>query len=168
MAAPKQSGRVSSISLTVKSSLMAELSAIEGPFSELEDLILLSRDSLRLTLPSTFRWGPRLRRLYSTRITFPSLLQLLLSDLVDLQLHELLSPWHFHQKPSRMPCPGRPSFDHFRSISFLPKATLAYPYYPANTLFSLLSPALISEVSPRPCGQNRCFSSRGYRNHILQ
>jgi len=72
MAALKQSGRVSSISLTVTSSLLEKLSAIERPFSELEDLVLLSRDSVQLTLPSTFRWGPRLRSLYLTRITFPT------------------------------------------------------------------------------------------------
>jgi hypothetical protein len=97
MAALKQSDRVSSISLTVTSSLLEKLSAIERPFSELEDLVLLSRDSVRLTLPSAFRWGPRLRRLHLTRIAFPALLQLLYSsrNLVDLQLHEVLDPWHF-------------------------------------------------------------------------
>jgi hypothetical protein len=57
MAALKHSDRVSSISLTVTSSLLEKLSAIERPFSELEDLVLLSRDSVRLTLPNAFRWG---------------------------------------------------------------------------------------------------------------
>ena len=38
----KQSDRVISISLTVTSSLMEKLSAIEKPFSELQDLVLLS------------------------------------------------------------------------------------------------------------------------------
>ena len=46
-----------------------------------------------LTLPSTFRWGPRLRTLHLTRIAIPALLQLLSSsrNLVDLQLHEVLN-----------------------------------------------------------------------------
>jgi hypothetical protein len=90
----KQSDRVSSISLTVASSLLEKLYLIEWPFSELEDLIILSRDSVPSILPSAFRWGPRLRRLHSTGIAFPGLLQLLYSsrNLVDLQLHEDLNP----------------------------------------------------------------------------
>ena len=95
-AALKQSGRVSSISLTVTSTLLEKLSAIEGPFSKLEDFVLLSRDSVQLTLPNTFRWGPRLRSLHLTRIAFPVLPLLLYSsrNLVDLQLHEVLNIWH--------------------------------------------------------------------------
>jgi hypothetical protein len=97
MAALMQSDRVSSINLTITSSLLEKLSAIEKPFSELEDLVLLSRDSLQLTLPSTFRWGPRLRRLHLTSIACSTLPHLLHSSgsLVDLQLHEGLYPWHF-------------------------------------------------------------------------
>ncbi len=99
MAALGQSDRVCSISLTVTSSLLEKLSAIERPFSELEDLVLLSRDGVQLTLPSAFRWGPRLRCLRSTRIAFPALalLQLLFSswNLVDLQLHEVLNSRYF-------------------------------------------------------------------------
>jgi hypothetical protein len=93
-AALKRSDRVSSISLTVTSSLLEKISEIEGPFSELEDLVLLSRNGAQLTLPSTFQWGPRLCRLNLTGITFPSLLQLLCSskNLVDLHLHEVLDP----------------------------------------------------------------------------
>ena len=99
IAALKQSDRVSSISLTVTTSLLDKLYAIERPFLELEDLILLSRDLARdstmpLTLPSTFLWGPRLRRLHLTRIGIPRLLHLLYSSkgLEDLQLHEALDP----------------------------------------------------------------------------
>ncbi|KAH9066115.1 hypothetical protein EDB83DRAFT_737477 [Lactarius deliciosus] len=94
MAALKQSDRVISISLTVTKSLLEKLSAIERPFMDLEDLVLLSQDCVRLTLPSTFRWGPRLRCLNSTSIAFPALLRLLYSstNLVDLQLHEVLYP----------------------------------------------------------------------------
>jgi hypothetical protein len=91
----KQSHRVRSISLTVTTSLLDKLYAIKSPLLELEDLILLSRDRMMLTLPSTFLWGPRLRRLHLTRIASPALLQLLHSsrNLVDLQLHEALN--HF-------------------------------------------------------------------------
>jgi len=97
MAALKQFDRVSSISLTITSSLLEQLSTIPGPFSELEKLMLLSRDSLQLTLPSAFRWGPRLRSLHSTRIAFPSFSQLLSlsQDIVDLQLHEIPSVGYF-------------------------------------------------------------------------
>jgi len=97
MAALKQSDRVSSISLTVTNSLLEKLSAIERPIPELEDLVLLSRDSVRLTLPSAFGWGTRLRCLHLTRIVFFALPQLLYSsrNLVDLQLREVLNPWLF-------------------------------------------------------------------------
>jgi hypothetical protein len=99
IAALKQSARVRSISLTVTTSLLVKLKlyAIESPFLELDDLILLSRNSVPLTLPSTFLWGSRLRRLHLTRIDIPGLLQLLHSsrNLEDLQLHEALNPWYF-------------------------------------------------------------------------
>ena len=97
IAALKQSDRVISISLTATSSLMEMLSAVKKPFSELEDLVILSRDGESLTLPRTFRCGQRLRRLHLTGIEFPALLQLLYSstNLIDLQLHEVLLPWYF-------------------------------------------------------------------------
>jgi hypothetical protein len=97
IAALKRSDRVSSISLTVTTSLLVKLYAIERSFLALDDLILLSLDSVPLTLPSTFLWGRRLRRLHLTRIGIPGLLQLLRSSskLVDLQLHEALNPWYF-------------------------------------------------------------------------
>jgi hypothetical protein len=96
IAALKQSHRVHSISLTVTSSLRERLFAISGSFSELEDLVLLSQESERLALPYSFQWGPRLRRLHSTRVTILPLLRSLhfSNDLVDLQLHEVLDPWH--------------------------------------------------------------------------
>ena len=89
IAALKQSGRVSSISLTVTSSLLEKLSTISEPLSELEELVLLSQDNVQRTFPSAFLWGPRLRTFHSTGIAFPSLPLLLLpcQDLVDLQLH---------------------------------------------------------------------------------
>jgi hypothetical protein len=97
IAALKQSGHVSSIGLTVTSSLLEKLTAISEPFSELEELTLLSQDNMQLTLPTTFRWGPRLRTLHSTRIAFPSFPQLLLPSqaLVDIQLHEIPSAGYF-------------------------------------------------------------------------
>ena len=95
MAALKSSDRVHSISLTVTSSLLENLSVIKMPFSELEDLVLLSRDSPQLTLPSAFGWGTQLRRLHLTRIAFSALPLLLYSSrsLLDLQLHEVPNPW---------------------------------------------------------------------------
>ena len=97
MAALKQSDRVISISLTVSISLLKKLSTIEGAFSELQDLVLLSRDGQPLIMPSAFRWGQRLRRLHSTGIAIPALRQPLYSssstNLVDLQLHDTFPPW---------------------------------------------------------------------------
>jgi hypothetical protein len=97
MAALNQSDRVHSISLTVTSSLLENLNAIKRPFSELQDFVLLSRDSPQVTLPSAFGWGTRLRRLHLTRIVFSALPLLLYSsrNLVDLKLHEVPNPWLF-------------------------------------------------------------------------
>jgi hypothetical protein len=93
VAALKQSDRVISISLTVTNHLLEKLSAIDWPFLELEDLVLFSRDRL-LTLPRAFGWGHRLRSLYLTGVAFFALPQLLhsSSNLVDIQLHEVLHP----------------------------------------------------------------------------
>ena len=109
IAALRQSGRVSSISLTVTGSLLEKLSTISEPLSELEELVLLSQDNVQRTFPSTFRWGPRLRILHLTRVAFVSLPQLLLrsQDLVDLQLREIpisgyLSPEAFTNALSGM------------------------------------------------------------------
>jgi hypothetical protein len=97
MTALNQSDRVHSISLTVTSSLLEKLNAIKRPFSKLEGLILLSRDSAQVTLPSAFGWGTRLRRLHLIRIVFSALPLLLYSskNLVDLKLHEVPNPWLF-------------------------------------------------------------------------
>jgi hypothetical protein len=91
MAALKHCGHVSSISLTVTMSLLERFYAIKGPFSELEHLVLLSEHGVRLTLPSTFQWGSRLRSLHLTGIAPLELPQLLSSSsfLVDIQLHEI-------------------------------------------------------------------------------
>ena len=91
IAALKQSGRVSSISLTIPSSLIENLSTISDPLSELEELVLLTQNNVQLTLPAAFRWGSRLRTLHVTRIAIP-ILPLLLApcqDLIDIQLHEI-------------------------------------------------------------------------------
>ncbi|KAH9059933.1 hypothetical protein EDB87DRAFT_679476 [Lactarius vividus] len=89
LAALKRSDRVTSISLTVTRSLLAKIFTIGEPFSKLEELFILSRDNMQLTLPSAFRWGPRLLRLHSTGIDFPAPLRHLSSsgDLVDIRLH---------------------------------------------------------------------------------
>ncbi|KAI9443737.1 hypothetical protein BJY52DRAFT_444063 [Lactarius psammicola] len=96
-AALEQSDRVSSISLTVTDSLLEKLSTIPEPFSELEELVLLSRDNLQLNIPNTFRWGARLRTLHLTRIAIPALPELLSSStgLVDLELHEIPNVGYF-------------------------------------------------------------------------
>ena len=99
MAALKKSDRVISIHLTISTWLLDKLSTIEGAFSELQDLVLLSREREPLTMPSTFRWGQRLRRLQSTGIAFSAFLQPLYSssstNLIDLQLHDAFLPWDF-------------------------------------------------------------------------
>jgi hypothetical protein len=97
IAALKESDRVSYISLTVTRSLVEKLSAISEQISGLEELSLLSSDSLLPTLPNTFRWGPRLRTLDSTGIAFSSFPQLLLPSqgLVDLRIHEIPTTGYF-------------------------------------------------------------------------
>ncbi|KAN0135900.1 hypothetical protein V8E53_006352 [Lactarius tabidus] len=97
IASLKESGRVSSISLTVTRSLIEKLPAITEPLSGLEELVLLSRDSVQLALPSVFRWGSRLCTLHSTRVAIPSFPRLLLPchDLTDLQLHEIPNAGYF-------------------------------------------------------------------------
>ena len=95
IAALKQSHRVISISLTVTRSLMENLSAIEKPFSQLQNLVLLSLDGLPLILPIAFQWGQCLRRLHSTGVDFSAHLQPLClgssqgssTNIIDLRLH---------------------------------------------------------------------------------
>ena len=97
IAALKQSGRVSSIRLTVTDSLIEKLPAITEPLSGLEELVLLSPDNAQITLPSAFRWGSLLRTIHSTRVAIPSFPRLLshCQDLADLQLHEIPSSGYF-------------------------------------------------------------------------
>ncbi|KAN0131530.1 hypothetical protein V8E53_010638 [Lactarius tabidus] len=97
VAALKRAEHIRSISLTVSNSLLEKFSTISEPFTELEEIALFSSDSLQLTLPGAFRWGPRLRTLHSTRIGFSSLPERLLPshDLVDLQLHEIPEVGYF-------------------------------------------------------------------------
>ena len=117
IAALKQYSRVSSISLTVTSSLGEKLSTISQPLLELEELVLLSQDNLRQTLPSTFLWGTRLRTLHLTRIAFPSLPPLLLPchGLVDLQLHEFPSARYLSPEAFTNALSGTPQL---RSLTF--------------------------------------------------
>ena len=97
MAALKHYDRVHSLSLTVTSSLREKLSSIDRPFSELEDLVLLSRDREPLTLPGAFQRGLRLRTLHLTGVAIPALPELLLpsAGLVDLQLHNIPQAGYF-------------------------------------------------------------------------
>lgn len=110
VAALKHFDRVRSISLTVTSSLMERLGTIEAPFSELEDLVLLSQDRNGQMLPGAFRWGSHLRSFHATGIAFRSLPQLLPSsqNLVDIQIHEIpgfgyISPEAFADALAVMP-----------------------------------------------------------------
>ena len=131
IAALKQSDRVISISLTVTSSLMEKLSTIEGAFSELQDLVLLSCDRDPLTIPNAFRGVQRLRRLHSTGIAFPSLFQLLSStsmNLIDLQLHKVLSPWKFPPE-MLMAALSKPGQSQLRSLS-LHVSSSSYYHFP--------------------------------------
>ena len=93
----EQSDRVNSISLTITKSLLEKFSVIEEPFSDLEQLVLLSQNPIGLALPSTFKWGSRLRLLHSTGMALPALPHLLSPslDLVDLQLHEVPHAGYF-------------------------------------------------------------------------
>ncbi|KAH9059959.1 hypothetical protein EDB87DRAFT_680655 [Lactarius vividus] len=120
-AALKQSGLVISINLTATKSLLKKLTAFERPFSELEDLILLSQDGVRLTFPRAFRWGPRLRCLHSTRVAIPGLLQLLDSStsIVDLQLHEVFDSWQFSPEALTNALSGMAQLQSL-SLHFLP------------------------------------------------
>ena len=145
IAALKQSGRVSSISLTVTSSLLKKLSAISAPLSGLEELVLLSKDNVQQTFPSTFLWGPHLRTLHSTGIAFPSLPPLLLpcQDLVDLQLHEIPSSGYFSPEEFTNALSGTPqlrsltlhilSFPRRRSLPGLPPPPGEHIILPALT-----------------------------------
>ena len=120
VAALQHSSRVSSISLTVTESLFPKLSTISQPFSELEELVLLSSDNVRLTLPCTFRWGTRLLTLQSTGIAFPSFPRLLSNcqDLVYLQLHEIPSSGYFSPEAFASALSGKTQLETF-SLHFL-------------------------------------------------
>ena len=145
MAALQQSGRVISISLTVTESLLEDLSTISEPFSELEELVLLSRDNLHLILPSAFRWGPRLLILQSTRIAFPSLPQALslCQDLVYLQLHEIPSTGYFSPEAFANALSGKNQLEkislHFLSLRTRQHYSLLFP---ANPGHRIILPAL--------------------------
>jgi hypothetical protein len=143
MAALVRSDRLTSINLTISVSLLEKLSAIEGPFSELEDLVLVSQDSWRLTLPSSFRWGERLRRLRSTGIAFPALVQLLYSsrNLVDLRLHNFIHPSHFSPEALTSVLSG---LTQLRSLSIHFLSTISRVSHPPPFGGPIVLPALTS------------------------
>ena len=145
IAALKQSGRVSSIRLTVTSSLREKISAISEPFTELEEFVLFSQDNLQLTLPNSFNLGPRLRVLHLIRIAIPSFLRLLSSsqDLVDLQLHEIPRSGYFSPEAFANALSGTTQLRslslHF--LSLLPRRQfLACLHSQRNVLFSPFLP----------------------------
>jgi len=95
ISALKQSGRITSIRLTITNSLIEKSSTVEGWFPELVELVLMSQDGGWMPFTTASWWGPRLRTLHLTRVSFPGLLQFLASsrNLVYLQLHEVLENW---------------------------------------------------------------------------
>ena len=133
VAALKQSDRVSSISLTVTKPLLEKLSALERPFSELEDLVLLCGD-VPLALSSAFRWGQRLRNLHLTRVAIPALPRLLFlsTALVKLQLHEVSDVGYISPEAFAIALAG---MSHLQTLS-LP--TLSSAHY---TDFNCLPPS---------------------------
>jgi hypothetical protein len=138
MAALRHCHRVTSIDLSVTSSLRDRFSAIKEQFSELEDLVLQSQDGLWMTLPSVFRWGPRLHRLHLTRIAIPELTQLLTSsrNLVDIQLHEMPAIGYSLLTPFRKALSEMTQLQSL-SLQFLPN-----PIYPEIVLATLSLPTL--------------------------
>jgi len=132
IAALKQSDRVSCVSLTVTRSLQAKLFKIKKPLCNLEDLVLLSQNSVLLTLPDTFRWGRYLRRLHLTRIIFPSFLQRLSFSrgLVDIQLHEISSMDHLPPEAFAAALSGTPQL---QSLSL---------HFPSTADYSAVTPPL--------------------------
>ena len=78
--------------------LLKKLSTISEPLSGLEYLVLRPPNEVELTLPSAFYWGPRLRTLHSTRVTFsPEAFVNALFGMTQLQTLSL----HFLSLPSR-------------------------------------------------------------------
>ena len=139
IAALKRSDRVSSISLIVTTPILDTLHAIDRPFLKLDDLVLLSRDSVPLTLPSAFRWAPRLRRLHLTRIAFPALLRLLYSsrNLVDIHLHNPLDHFSIEVLTDAMS-----GLAQLRSISLHFSSTTSYVFPPSPPSQRAVLPAL--------------------------
>ena len=151
----KHSDRVSAISLTLTKSLLEKLSTISEPFSELEELVLLSQDKSRLTLPNAFGWGARVRTLHVTGIVIPALPRLLSStSLIDIQLHEIpmagyFSPQAFANALSGASHLGSLSL-HF--LSFPPRRN--YVDFPPPGGHQIVLPALT------------CFKYRGISKYL--
>ena len=140
----KRCERVHSITLTVTGSLLPTL---EGSFSELEDLVLLSQYSVRMYLHSTFRWVHAF--VVSTQLASHSP-----HSSSFFPLPAILWTFGFmmflifpssRRKFLRRPCLGCPSFDHFHSISPLLPHAVSRHHHLRNISFSPLSPASIFE-----------------------
>lgn len=129
----KQSNCVNSISLTITKSFLEKLSALERPFLELDDLVLLCVDDILLTLSSAFQWGPRLHNLHLSRVAIPTIPEILFlsTGLVDLQLHEIfnvgLSPEAFANALSQMPQLQRLLLHFLSSTHYLAPVGLPLP-----------------------------------------
>jgi hypothetical protein len=156
IAALNQYDRVKLIGLTITNPLLGKLSTLSEPFSELEELDLLSQDNLQLTLPSAFRWGLRLRTLHMTRIAIPALPPLLSSstDLVELQLHEVPKAGYFSPQVFANALSGA---SHLRSLSlhflsFSPRQN--YVGLPPPSGHRIVLPAL------------ECFKYRGISKYL--
>jgi hypothetical protein len=144
ISALKRYARVRSIRLTVTSSLLEKIPTISDPFLELEELALLSQDNVQMTLPCTFRWGPRLRTLRLTRIAFPSLPLLISSchGLVDLQLHEIPLAGYFSPEAFANALTGLTQLQSL-SLHFFSHPLLNETDFPPQTGEHILLPALI-------------------------
>ncbi|KAH9066127.1 hypothetical protein EDB83DRAFT_2315119 [Lactarius deliciosus] len=112
VAALKHSDRVRSINLTITNSLLEKLDTVVGPFSELEDLVLLSQDRNGQMLPSTFRFSRTSQNLVDIQIHgipscgyfSPEAFANVLENMTQLQSLSL----HFLSPPSRRDHSGVP------------------------------------------------------------
>ena len=156
IASLKRSDRVSSINLTVTSSLIEKLPAITEPLSGLEELVLLSKDNVQLTLPSAFRWGSCLRTLHSTRVAIPSFPQLFspCQDLTNIVLHEIPSSGYFSPEAFASALSG---------VTNLQILSLHFLSFPSRRKFLSLPPSSEERVLLPAL---TCFKYRGISKYL--
>jgi hypothetical protein len=141
----KRSDRVRSISLTVTNRLLENSScAISKPLSELEELALMSQESVPMTRPltSVFQCGARLRRLHLTGITISAILSLLHSsrNLVDLRLYEV--SWFSSELHAVVDALSGMTQLQSLSLYLLPFLSYVYPRPPSKPRRSVGLPVL--------------------------